>query len=153
VFADPAAAALEVQTISPRSIFEPFVMTLEEAQRRTGSSAPSDSDRPAARDEATEPGVPSGVGDLAGVGGRGMPPAEGAEELAPLPEPGDVQSSEAHSRPGPEVCSSGPTLPGPLCEICGRVLPPRSVRYCDGKCRGEAVRRRRFLASRKAVSP
>jgi hypothetical protein len=123
-------------------------------EREPLDAAPSDSDRPGPRGEATKAGAPSGVAALAGAGGPGMLPDEGAaERLAPPPQPGEEESSEAHSRPGPEVCSSGPTLPGPLCEICGRVLPPRSVRYCDGRCRGEAVRRRRFLASRKAVSP
>lgn len=155
VYADPAVAARVAQAIAPRSIFEPFVMTLEEAKRRTSSAAPSDSDPPGTGGEATEPGAPSGVGDLAGAGGPGTLPDEGAvERLAQVLMPGEGDSAGAHlhTQP-PESRASGGTPPRPLCEICGRPLPPRSVRYCDGMCRGEAVRQRRFLARRKAGAP
>lgn len=116
----------------------------------TLEAAPSDSDRPAARDEATEGGAPLGVPDLAGVGGRGTPPREGAaERLAPPLQPGEEGSSEAHSRPSPEICSSGDTSP-PRCRVCGlELVPPRGPRggprsTCSVRCRKELQRRRDF---------
>jgi len=128
-WADPSAAAFIAQLVAglgyPCSVVR---------DPRTLGAAPSDSDRPGPRGEATEAGDPSGVADLAGAGGPGTPPREGAaERLAPLPpqlddlkifaataaarlirgwvagEPptGDLEGSEGHSHPPPPTCTGG----------------------------------------------
>lgn len=110
---------------------------------RTLAAAPSEGDRPAARDEATEPGGPSGVGDLAGVGGRGTPPRQGAaERLALSPQTGDLQSSESHSHPPPETRASGGTPR--RCALCLAPLSGRQRVVCSRRCKKEYDHRARF---------
>lgn len=148
---DPGEAAQIAQTVT--SLGYPCSVICDP---RTLAAAPSDSDRPAARDEATEPGDPSGVGDLAGVGGRGTPPRQGAaERLALSPQTGDLQSSEGHSHQGPETCTSGPIPPDTTwtaeqqqlfrrCALCQWPLSARQRVVCSRRCKKERDRRKRF---------
>lgn len=131
----------------------------------THGATPADSPRPAVGGDATEPGDPSGVGDLAEAGEREHENEAGVAEcdLAPRPGVGDLGGSvECHSRPVPPMSSGGATptngvqlilhvkcliCDGPVPDHIGKGRPPATCG--SARCRKEHRRRKSFDARTK----